>query len=149
MQAMYNAIIASIDLSMENERGRIAGHMLLFCPDNQPRRFESRSSNPGAVAALDFVYANMQPRHLLRPNDHTGVHKLTSTHWVVECADTGTYSLYHRLARYAMSEEAIGGKYSVSFRLASCDYELHLGTIWHYYHFHLYVITFCLQLFSP
>ena len=146
---MYNAIIASIDLSMENERGRIAGHMLLFCPDNQPRRFESRSSNPGAVAALDFVCANMQPRHLLRPNDHTGVHKLTSTHWVVECADTSTYSLYHRLARYAMSEEAIGGKYSVSFRLASCDYELQLGTIWHYYHFHIYVITFCLQLFSP
>ena len=134
---MYNAIIAAIDLSMENERGRIAGHMLLFSPENQPRRFDTRSSNPGAVQALEYVCAHMQPRHQVRPNDHTGVHRLTASHWVVECADTSTYSLYHRLARYAMSEEAIGGSYSISFRVASCDYELQLG-IWLNYHSHFY-----------
>ena len=132
---MYNALLASLDLSMANARGQVTGHMLLYCPDNEPRRYDARSSNPGALAALNYVCSNVQPRHILRPNDYTSVHRLSSTHWVVECLETGPYSLYHRLSRHAMGEEAVG-KYSVYFRLADCDMELHHGNRLHLNHHH-------------
>ena len=127
---MFNALVATMDLAMENERGRVAGHLLLYNPDHEPRKYETRSSQPGALAALNYVCSNAQPRHVLRANDYTSVHKLNLSHWVVECQDTGPYSLYHRLSRYAMAEEAVGNKYSVYFRLANCDHEIHLGNVW-------------------
>ena len=135
LKVMYNALIAAMDLAMENERGLLSGHLLLYSPDNEPRHYEARSSNPGAVAALNYVCANVQPRHTLRLNDYTSCHRFTAEHWIVKCSDTGPYSLYHRLSRYAMAEEAIGNKYSVTFRLASCDIELHLGNALLFHHF--------------
>ena len=123
---MYTALVRGMDVAMENERRSISGHILLFNPDNEPRSWEGRSSNAGALAALNHVVSHLEPRHVLSPSDYTSVHRHTAESWVVECHDTMPNSLYFRVSRYCMQEEAIG-KYSVSLRLASFDVELQLG----------------------
>ena len=123
---MYDAIIRSLDLSMESQRGLVVGHILIFNPHNTPKAWEGKSSNQGAQDAYNYIVANLRPRHPASPGDATSIHRHNSDSWVLKCLDTWPQSLYSRLARYCHDEIGIGN-YSLSFRLTSFDIELRLG----------------------